>query len=275
VHDRFHREGFVRVAGALDAEFCERVVIDGLDRIEGSPVGPVHLPVVRNWDLGEVAPRAARVAEELVGGAENIKFIGVQDNLIVNFPHHDQTWMDPAERAGDPVGWHKDGDWFRHFLDSPEQGLLVIVFWRDVVERQGPTYVAVDSIEGVARLLAGHPEGLDPRDLREPVAEILGGCRDLQALTGRQGDIVFAHPFMLHTASTNVLDAPRVISNSSVMLREPMRFDRGDASSPLERSILDALGTDQLDYQATGPRGRVDSERSRRWRADGQAPSAG
>ena len=46
-----------------------------------------------------------------------------------------------------------------------------------------------------------HPEGLDPVDLKEPVRRILGRCTDFRALTGRQGDIAFAHPFMLHTAS--------------------------------------------------------------------------
>jgi hypothetical protein len=42
--------------------------------------------------------------------------------------------------------WHKDGDFFRHFLDSPEQGLLTIVLWSDIEERGGGTFIAPDSV---------------------------------------------------------------------------------------------------------------------------------
>jgi hypothetical protein len=64
----------------------------------------------------------------------------------------------------------------------------------------------------------------------------------------------------------NELAAPRVISNSSVMLRHPMRFDRTDGpTSPVERSILGALGVDRLPFEARGTRPRVESDRQRRW----------
>lgn len=267
-------DGFVRVERALDPAFCEGVVERafehmGIVEVDRStwPSGRTNLPVTRNWDLVDVAPRAAEVAADLVG-SDRMGFSGVQDNLIVNLPDSGTPWFAPSDWRADGAGWHKDGDWFRHFLDSPEQALLVVVFWRDVVERQGATYVAVDSIGPVAHLLAGHPEGLEPAQLSAPVREILAGCRDFRALTGKQGDIVLAHPFLLHTASVNELAVPRVISNSSVMLRKPMRFDREDGGfSALERSILCALGVDRFSYAATGPRGKVESERSRRWRA--------
>ncbi len=224
--------------------------------------------MTRNWSLDEVAPAAASAVDELVGGRERIAFAGVQDNLIVNLPDPAASWFAPDDWSAPAAGWHKDGDWFRHFLDSPEQALLVIVFWRDVVERQGPTYVAADSIAPVAQLLADHPEGLDPSALVEPVRRILAACADFRPLTGRQGDIVLAHPFLLHTASVNVLPAPRVISNTSVMLRAPMRFDGADGTSPLERSILAALAVERLDFEPTGQRRKVASERQQRWESD-------
>lgn len=268
-------EGHVRVERALDPAFCESVVGRAFERmgmVEGEPStwphGRTNLPVTTNWDLADVAPRAAEVVADLVG-SDRVGFSGVQDNLIVNLPDPGTPWFGPSDWHADAAGWHKDGDWFRHFLDSPEQALLVVVFWRDVVEQQGATCVAVDSIGPVAHLLAGHPEGVDPAGLGAPVREILAGCSDFRALTGKQGDIVLAHPFLLHTASVNALPVPRVISNSSVMLREPMRFDREDGRfSALERSILVALGAERLSYTATGPRGKVESERSRRWRAE-------
>ena len=100
------------------------------------------------------------------------RFRDIPDNLIVNFPAPGATPLPPSERARDPEGWHKDGDWFRHFLDSPEQGLLGIVLWRDVTEDMGPTCIACDSIGPVAELLAGRPDGMDPSELKEPVRRI-------------------------------------------------------------------------------------------------------
>ncbi|MDA0321230.1 MAG: hypothetical protein O2923_00730 [Verrucomicrobia bacterium] len=56
----------------------------------------------------------------------------------------DALWTPPGP---DAQGWHKDGDFFLHFLDSPEQGLLTLVLWDDVVERGGPTYIVAESRE--------------------------------------------------------------------------------------------------------------------------------
>ena len=269
--DRLLEDGFVAVEGALEPSFCELVVADAFDRmgvVENDPTtwpaGVTHLPVVRNWDLDQVAPAAAAVLDELVGGRSAVAFSGVQDNLIVNMPDPDATWRSPTQQARSGRGWHKDGDWFRHFLDSPEQALLGIVFWRDVEPTQGATYVAVDSIAPVAALLARHPEGLDPGQVTANVPSIVANCRNVRVLPGRQGTIVWAHPFLLHTASVNDGGPPRLISNTSVMLRQPMRFGHS-ALTPVERSIVAALGVDRLDFHPTGRRGRVDSERARRW----------
>ena len=274
--EEFAANGFIRIEKALPQGLCEEVSGGAFTRLE-LPDGPrddwpertVHLPVVRNWNLREISPTAWSAAVSLVGGEDLIKFAGVQDNLIVNFPTSTRPWWPAAEWSSDGAGWHKDGDWFRHFLDSPEQALLVIVFWRDVGHHQGPTYVAVDSVAGVARLLADHPEGIDPSEVLTAVPTILSGCQDFRELTGSQGDIVLAHPYMLHTASVNATDRPRLISNSSVMLRSPIDLSApARAAAPLARSILTALGVDQIDFGATGPRGRVISDRERRWAAE-------
>ena len=270
--DQLREDGFVTVESALDVGFCEEVVGDAFDRMgmreqdpDSWPSGRTNLPVVRNWPLEEVAPAAAAVVHDLLAPAA-VRFAGVQDNLIVNLPEPGARWWPPSAAPSNLGGWHKDGDWFRHFLDSPEQALLVIVFWRDVAEDQGATYAACDSVRPVAELLAAHPGGLDPAELGEATTGIVSQCTDFRALTGRQGTIVFAHPFLLHTASVNGTNRPRVISNSSVMLAEPMRFDRPARDhSVLERSILDALGADRLDFRPTGDRRRVTSERARRW----------
>ena len=42
---------------------------------------------------------------------------------------------------------------FRHFLNSPEQGLLTVPIFSDILPKSGGTFVARDSIAPVARLL--------------------------------------------------------------------------------------------------------------------------
>jgi hypothetical protein len=266
VHD-----GYVVLEDAIDADFCEDVVArtfsrEGWDDPGTWPVGPVHLPATTAFPLSAVAPAAVEMLTHLVGGVGACRFSDVPDNLIVNFPDPSARPRPVAERAREPQGWHKDGDWFRHYLDSPEQGLLGIILWRDVTEDMGPTCVASDSVGRVARFLADHPGGIDPVDLMEPLHEILGECRDIRALTGRQGTIVFAHPFLLHAVSPNPSTTPRVISNTSVMLREPMRFDRnGRDLTDVESATLRLLGVDSLEFAPSGLRRRVESARERAW----------
>eukprot|EP01051_Picozoa_sp_SAG22_P018948 SAG22_NODE_3348_length_1764_cov_2.810210_1_plen_40_part_10 len=39
---------------------------------------------------------------------------------------------------------------FRHYLDSAEQGLLLLVLWGDIGHQGGGTFIAPDSVEKVA-----------------------------------------------------------------------------------------------------------------------------
>lgn len=64
-----------------------------------------------------------------------------------------------------PVGgWHWDGLHFRHYLDSLEQGLLMIVLFSDVGPRGGGTLIAEGTHKLVARFLANYPEGIEYKD---------------------------------------------------------------------------------------------------------------
>src|SRR5919202_1984338 len=93
-----------------------------------------------------------------------------------------------AEAPGPPPGWQKTGDFFRHYLDSPEQGLLTLVLWTDVVSQGGGTFVAADSVPVIARLLAEHPEGLLPGDF--DYHALIRQCHDFVEITGTVGDVV-------------------------------------------------------------------------------------
>jgi hypothetical protein len=222
----------------------------------------VHMPSLRQVDVAQFAPRAYEAACQLLGGEERmVRPWHWGDSLIGNFTFGaDQPWQPPSAAVG---GWHKDGDFFRHFLDSPEQGLLVFVLWSDIHPRGGGTFIAADSVPVVARYLAERPEGVLPDAF--DFAGMARRCTDFVEVTGRAGDVVLLHPYMLHAVSQNVLGVPRFISNPPVSLVEPMRFDRTNPAdfSLVERAVLRGLGAESYSFRASAPRERVVPERVR------------
>ncbi|GGG23664.1 hypothetical protein [Paenibacillus abyssi] len=67
----------------------------------------------------------------------------------------DQPWTVPVN------GWHWDGIHFKHYIDSPEQGLLCLCLFSDIAHQGGGTFIVEGSHKVVARFLEGHPEGLE------------------------------------------------------------------------------------------------------------------
>jgi hypothetical protein len=227
----------------------------------------VHMPSLRTIDVREFAPKAWQAVCDLVGGPERLAQPyptghAWNDGFIVNLRERaDDPWVEPSAAA---PGWHKDGDFFRHFLDSPEQGLLTIVLWSDVDHRGGATYLAADSVGPVARYLADRPEGVRPLDF--PFPDLAGQCEGFAEATGEVGDVYLIHPYLLHAKSQNALRVPRLITNPPVHLAEPMDFDRDDPDdySLVERAVLRGLGVDRYAFTPAGPRERIVPERVRR-----------
>jgi hypothetical protein len=140
-------------------------------------------------------------------------------------------------------GWHVDGNWFRHTLDSPRQGLLVMGLFSDVPPGSGGTVVAEGTHRRTARVLAAHPEGLHHQDLFARVlARPIGGFREI---TGSAGDVALCHPWLFHTRGFKRHGGPRFQSNVEAPLKQPLRIagDPADATV-LERSIALALDQD-------------------------------
>jgi len=223
----------------------------------------IHMPTRRRFDVKDFAPKAWGAICDLLGGEERIATPCTWgDGFIVNlYQGADRPWT-PA--SPDSPGWHLDGDFFRHFLDSPEQGLLTLVLWSDVRHQGGATFVAADSVGPVARYLAEHPEGVLPTEF--PIQDLIGRCSEFVEATGQVGDVFLLHPFVLHAKAQNVLRVPRFITNPPVHLREPMRFDREnpDDFSLVEKAVLRGLGVDRYDFTPTAPRESVVPERVRR-----------
>jgi len=258
VHDCFTREA----ADEYLQTVWTRLGYDPADRSTWAEPS-VHMPFHREVDIRRFAPKAWSAVCDLLGGEERIALpYNWTDGFIVNlWEGADEPWAPASAQAS---GWHKDGDFFRHFLDSPEQGLLTLVLWSDVRHQGGATFVAADSVGPVARYLAQHPEGVLPSEF--PYADLVGQCTDFVEATGSFGDVFLIHPYVLHAKAQNVLRLPRIITNPPVTLAEPMRFDRPDAAdfSLVERAVLRALGVDRYEFRPTMPREKVVPERIRR-----------
>jgi hypothetical protein len=255
VHDCFSRE----TAQAITDRAFQRLGYDKDDR--NTWAAPrIHMPSLEYYDLPEFSPRAWEAICQLLGGVERIKLPATwSDALIANFHEGaDQPWRAPSAEC---PGWHKDGDFFRHFLDSPEQGLLTLVVWSDIKHKGGGTYIAPDSIKVVTGYLKDRTDGVKPNEF--PFKAMIHDCKEFIEFTGNVGDVVLLHPYMLHTVSQNHSDVARFITNPPVSLKEPMQFNRENLAdfSPVELAVLNALGVERFDYQPTHERERIVPER--------------
>ena len=267
--DHFLDKGYVVIGDCFSREAAEEYTKTlwtrlGYDRDDPSTWAKptVHMPTHRWLDVGEFAPKAWGAVCDLVGGEDRIAGpYRWGDGFIVNLGQGaDRPWTPASPRS---PGWHKDGDFFRHFLDSPEQGLLTLVLWSDVRHQGGATFVAADSVGPVARFLAAHPEGVLPTGF--PFPELIGQCSEFTEATGQTGDVFLLHPFILHAKAQNVLRVPRFITNPPVVLAEPMKFDRPDPAeySLVERAVLGGLGVSRYEFTAAAAREEVVPERVR------------
>lgn len=271
--NHFVEKGHIILKDCFPRELAEEWRSFAFKRLGYAPDDPttweeprIHLPSMNRVPIQEIAPRAWDAICDLLGGEERIINLSNNtkpswgDGFIINFSlGADAPWQPPSPEVS---GWHKDGDFFRHFLDSPEQGLLTIVVWSDIHPQSGGTFVACDSVQHVAQRLYEHPEGLPPGGF----GQLIGKCKDFVEITGNAGDVVLLHPFILHAASQNPSRRARFITNPPVGLAEPMNFNREnpDDFSPVELGVLHGLGKSRLDFKPTAPRERLVPERVQR-----------
>ncbi|KIX98964.1 uncharacterized protein Z520_05425 [Fonsecaea multimorphosa CBS 102226] len=203
-----------------------------------------NMPEHRRLTVAEFAPKAWDAICDLVGGEERVtdKSKTWSDSFIVNLgtPEGEGKEVGPKELEG----WHVDGDFFIHFLDSPEQALLVIPLFTDILPNGGGTWICTEGPARIGKWLYDHPEGVTPHmmpvDSPEPTADpglkffnsVVQECApsSFHEMTGQVGDVILLHPLMLHSASKNGRRLARIITNPPVSLREPFRFDRGGES---------------------------------------------
>ena len=269
----FIEKGYVTIKGTLDRGLAKKWTDEAYGRLGYDPVDRSTWKKDIVWmdrnhiaPIKDISPRAWAALCDVCGGEDRIetKVMEIEsqhfttinatewsDAFIVNFRRGaDKPWMKPSAEAG---GWHKDGSFFRHFLDSREQALLTIVYWSDVGHKGGGTFIAPDSIAVVARYLADHPEGVDPST---DFGALIGQCKEFVEVTGEVGDFTILHPFMLHASSNNHSPNVRFMTNPPVVLKDPMNLNREDPAdfSLIELATLHGLGVDRYDFRPTAPR---------------------
>jgi ectoine hydroxylase-related dioxygenase (phytanoyl-CoA dioxygenase family) len=270
----FLDKGYLVVHDCLDTTVANRWIDEAYERLGYDKDNPATWQKDIIWmdhknqlPVRELAPKAWAAILDVVGGEERLESQIMQieskhfstinssiwsDAFIVNFHKGaDQPWQPPSAKVG---GWHKDGSYFKHFLDSREQALLTIVLWSDMLHQGGGTFVAPDSVRVMARYLYEHPEGVNPKDFK--FQEMISECTQFEEITGKAGDFIILHPFMLHASSQNVIGKPRFMSNPPIVLKEPMNLNRENPEefSLLERATLHYLGLERLDFRPTAAR---------------------
>ena len=175
--------------------------------------------------LQEVAPRALGAQLDCVGGWDRVKDpeqIKLPDSVAVNLCKDDSNLGEDGWRSTRASGWHKDGWHYRHFLDSPQQGLLLGYFYSDILSGSGGTQMCVDSIGVVARLLAQHPEGIHPDSVQSYIQpHMIKECKEFEEPTGEAGDLAIMHPYMVHRVAGNPSGRPRFAQFPSLKLSQP------------------------------------------------------
>ncbi len=181
----------------------------------------------------------------------------------------DRPWDVPSG------GWHWDGQHFRHYVDAPDQGLLLLCIFSDIRSHGGATLVAEGSHQIVADFLDGQPDGTELGEgirqcaashpwLAELTGAAPGGAeggtrvqrfmehaardaagRRLRVVEGtaQAGDVLLCHPFLFHAASPNRSGVPRFLCNRTTPLRDRLHVRGADGPdlSPLEVSVRRAL----------------------------------
>jgi len=239
-----------------------------------------RLPDEKSIPASKFAPKAWAAICELLGGEYRISDDWTRnwrDGFIVNCGK-------PEYKPDDELdfhtldNWHTDGDFFIHYLDSPEQALLVIPLFTDIAPKGGGTVLCSDGIGVFAKHMYNHPQGvlpsMKPVDMSEEeefnrhellVKPSLARDEAFHEATGEVGDVFLLHPLMLHSASRNLLRTPRIITNPPVSLKEPFKLNRADGKYSLveKKTLMELgkLGTGLGEWRITGERRNIIPER--------------
>lgn len=259
--DRFVRDGFVRLPGALPeslARTCERLLWaeTGYDPADpGTWVSPTHWVLYRADEPFVDAvnsPTLVAAYDELVGPGRWLR----RDHVGA-FPLRFPSDEEPAES-----GWHIDAAFpdreltdddlesvetmrevgFRVNVNSRGRALLLLMLFSDVGVDDSPTRIRVGSHLDVPQILDPYgSDGVDSQALGAKIEQVSAG-RAVAHATGRCGDVYVCHPFLVHAAQTHRGTRHRFMAQNAI---EPADGIEPRASgrplSPLEQTIRAGL----------------------------------
>lgn len=244
--EQFIEEGYVVLREAFPASVAKAVRETLWPKLGVSPDDPsqwkkrvIH---IQEGFLGE--PFTGALTQRVWDGYDDVVGEGRYNNLQpalgwwpVAFPGFDAPPWTPPQ-----TGWHVDGIHFHHHVYSKTQGLLPIYLFSDIGPGDGGTAVDVGSHLRTAKILAdAEPAGLSPQELTAKV-NATPPVKPVE-MTGRAGDVVLLHPFMLHARSANTGKSVRFICNPCLDLKEDMNLQRADSAdySPVELAIVKGM----------------------------------
>lgn len=183
-----------------------------------------------------MTPRLENAIVDLIG-PYNHNDVNDYWNFPVNFPLLDRV---PGDIPSG--GWHLDGEWETDTLEHLPHSLIILGLVTDVEPGFGGTVFALGSHKTSTRLIANPETNLSRVELfKSLVKEPIGNFHEM---TGRAGDVILAHPLLLHTTGFNCTGPARIINAIRVSALSPLRLDRPDDDlSPFELSIRVALNT--------------------------------
>lgn len=264
--EQFLLDGFLIIRGCFDPQISAQWVRDANRRIRDEPERWVknydpndsarnlsgydpERPETWTWQrinlegsqtvpVEQFAPRGWAAICDLLGGPERIKTRTWTNYLIVNF--NADADADVPGPAPDWIGWHIDDPSPVTRLDRITNGLIGIAIHSDLRPRSGGTWLALDSVGRVSRLLAAHPEGVDFCSGRG--VGVTTECKHFVEVTGDVGDLLLIHPLMMHSSSPNPSGRIRWMGNPMVYLERPLQPLRTDGQlSPVELAIRRAI----------------------------------
>ena len=245
--DRFIRDGYVAIRGAVDAQTtaaCRELIWVSLARRGVRRDDPATWPPLAEIDdLGAgpfaaagLSPALTAAYDELIGAGRWTPLTDVGHAVVVRFPSEDRA----------NAGYHIEGSYLgpagqRWWVDirSRARGLLALFLFTDVERDDAPTRLMCGSHLAVPEFLAPYGEEGTCSDAEFWRPSAL--CLPVAHATGSAGDVFLCHPFIVHTATwPHRGTAPRMIAQPAVRVADGFAVD-GTDPSPVARAIVAGL----------------------------------